>query len=124
MKRLASKEGPLQILLINNAIGLTISTLAVLWFWKLPTTEQWIGLAALGFLMAMAQTCYVNAVARADSSLVVPFSYATLVFVTLYDFLIFSDVPDAISLIGAAIIIFGAALLGFREAKQLKSKAE
>lgn len=54
---------------------------------------------------------------RADSSFVVPFTYATLIFATLYDNLVFGAVPDGISILGAAIIITGALLLAWREAR-------
>ena len=115
IKKLADRERPFQILLTNNALGLCISTLAVLPFWTMPTGLQWAALAGLGCLMAAAQTCFINAMARADASFITPFSYMTLLFATLYDALIFDVIPDAVSWIGAGIIITGAALLAWRE---------
>jgi len=123
IKLLSGREGPLQILLINNAIGLTIATIAVLAVWTPPTGAQWLALAGIGLLMAMAQACFVNALARAESSMVVPFSYSTLVFATLYDLLIYDVVPDAVSITGAAIIIAGAAMLAWREARLRQNSA-
>ena len=117
IKILARTEASFQILLINNAIGVSIATCAALFVWQMPTGPQWAALAAIGVLMACAQACFVNAVARAEASLVVPFSYTTLVFAALYDLLIFDVVPDSISITGAAIIIAGAALLALREAR-------
>ncbi|MEJ6391490.1 DMT family transporter [Gymnodinialimonas ulvae] len=115
IKRLAGRERPLQILLLNNTIGLAIISVAVLAVWQSPTPSQWVALAALGFAMAAAQACFVNAMARADASFVTPFSYLTLVFATLYDLAVFGTVPTGVSLLGAGIIIAGAALLAWRE---------
>ena len=115
IKKLANREPAFQILLINNAIGLCIATLAVLPVWQMPTPAQWGALAGLGVLMATAQTCFVNAMARADASFVTPFSYITLIFATLYDLLIFDVWPDWISIMGAIIILSGASLLAWRE---------
>ncbi len=115
IKKLADREGPLQILLTNNALGLLIATVAVLPVWVPPTPAQWAALATLGVLMAMAQACFVNAMARADASFVTPFSYITLIFATLYDFALFDVVPDAISVLGAVTILTGATLLAWRE---------
>ena len=70
IKLLAGRERPFQILLINNAIGLFISTCAALLVWQTPTAAQWAALAGIGVLMAMAQTCFINAMARADASFV------------------------------------------------------
>ncbi len=117
IKKLARRENPFQILLVNNFIGLGIATLAVLPVWQPPTTAQWAVLAGIGGCMALAQTCFVNAMARADASFVAPFSYATLIFATLYDIAFFGVIPDAVSLLGAAIIIAGAVLLALREAR-------
>jgi drug/metabolite transporter (DMT)-like permease len=117
IKKLAGREPVLQILLINNAIGLGIATLAVLPVWQPPTGTQWAALAGIGILMACAQTCFVHGMARADASFVAPFSYATLIFAALYDYIGFAVVPDAISVLGACIILAGALGLAWREAR-------
>ena len=117
IKRLTGREGPMQILLINNVIGVGIASLTAIWVWITPTFEQWLALAGIGFLMASAQACFINAIARADASFVGPFFYATLVFAALYDFAIFGVRPDIVSIIGTVIILCGAGLLMWREAR-------
>lgn len=116
IKRLAGREVPLQVLLVNNCIGLSLASLAALFVWQTPTLGQWAALAGVGLCIAAAQAGYVNAMAQAEASFVAPFSYITLVFAALYDRVIFGVVPDAITWLGAAIIIAGALLLGWREA--------
>jgi len=118
IKRLSGREAPLQILLVNNAIGLGISTAAAVWVWQAPTPAQWAALAGIGLLMAATQACFVNAMARADASFVAPFFYATLVFAALYDAAVFGVRPDAVSVLGACVIVAGAALLALREGRR------
>ena len=115
IKKLADREPPFQILLINNGLGVVIATLAVIPFWAMPTPAQWMGLVGIGGLMAMAQTCFINAMARADASFVTPFTYLTLVFAAFYDLVFFDVIPDGVSVLGAAIILAGAAILAWRE---------
>lgn len=122
IKKLTGREGPFQILLVNNLIGLCIASLAVLAVWQPPTPAQWGMLAGVGVSMALAQTCFVNGMARADASFVAPFSYATLIFAALFDLAFFDVLPDAISVAGATIIVAGAVLLAVREAR-LKSRS-
>lgn len=117
MKKLSGREAPLQILLVNNGIGLAIASAAVLAVWAPPTAAQWAALAALGLTMATAQACFINAMARADASFVTPFSYTTLVFATGVDAWIFGTVPDATSLLGAFVILAGAGLLAWRQGR-------
>jgi len=116
IKRLSGRERPLQILFVNNFIGLLIAGFAVTWVWQAPTPAQWAALAAIGLVMACAQGFFVNAMARADASFITPFSYLTLVFAALYDAALFGVIPTPLSLIGAITIIAGAALLAWREA--------
>lgn len=116
IKKLAGREPALQVLWLNNLIGVVISSLAAAFVWQMPSAAQWAGLAALGGMMACAQACFINGMARADASFVAPFSYATLVFAALYDALIFRILPDWISILGAVVILSGAALLAWREA--------
>ena len=54
---------------------------------------------------------------RADASFIMPFFYSTLIFVILFDLIIFNFMPDAISFIGASIIFFGALIISYREVK-------
>ncbi len=121
IKLLSGRENPLQILLIGNAIGFCISGVAAAFVWQMPTAAQWVALAGIGFLMAGAQACFTNAMARADASFVAPFFYATLVFAALYDFAFFDVVPDAVSVIGVVVTLVGVVFLVWREA-QLKGR--
>ncbi len=118
IKKLAGREGPLQVLWTNNALGVVIASLAVLPVWQMPSFAQWVALAALGGMMACAQSFFINGMARADASFVAPFTYATLVFAALYDMAVFAQIPDAVSILGACIILSGAALLAWRESVQ------
>ncbi|WP_412555668.1 DMT family transporter [Shimia sp. MIT1388] len=117
IKKLTGRERPFQILLINNAIGLTIATVAAGFVWQMPTLQQWAALAGIGLLMASAQTCFINAMRMADASFVSPFFYTSLAFAALYDAAVFSVLPDTISWLGAGIILCAAAILVWREAR-------
>ena len=120
IKLLAGRESPVQILLINNAIGVMIASTAAAFVWKNPTPEQWIALIGIGTLMVCAQACFVNAIARADASFVTPFFFSTLVFAALYDAVFFGVKPDGVSIIGAGVILAGAGLLAWREGRLRK----
>ncbi|MEQ9258405.1 MAG: DMT family transporter [Roseovarius sp.] len=120
IKRLSGREAPLQILFVNNLIGVCIASVAAWFVWVWPTPAQWAALAGIGVLMAGAQACFVNAMARADASFVAPLFYSTLVFAALYDAAVFGVVPDAVSFLGSAIILGGAGLLAWREGRLRK----
>ncbi|WP_300035840.1 DMT family transporter [uncultured Roseobacter sp.] len=116
IKKLAGRETAFQILLINNFLGLLLSSLAVLAAWEPPTPQQWMLLVALGSCMAAAQACFVNAMARADASFIAPFSYGTLLFAAVYDMVFFGQFPDFVTILGACVILTGGIILAIREA--------
>lgn len=115
IKKLSRNEPPVRILLINNTFGATISVVAATFVWVMPSTVQFLLLALLGVTMALAQTLFIQAMKNADASYVIPFSYSTLIFAALYDFMLFDQLPVSTSLLGAAIIVGGAVLLAWRE---------
>lgn len=123
LKTLSGRERPLPILFINNALGLMLASIAANFVWQLPTPAQWAALAGVGGAMACAQALFVHAMARADASFVTPFSYMTLVVAAAYDLMIFGVHPDRVSIIGAGIILTGAALLALREARRPRRQA-
>lgn len=121
IKWLTAAERPLQILLVNNSIGAVISVSAAAFVWTAPAPAQWAMLALLGLIMASAQALFIQAVKGVDASYIVPFFYSTLVFAAFYDVLLFGDRPDALGLIGAIIIVAGAVLLAWREARKWRT---
>ncbi|MEC9347909.1 MAG: DMT family transporter [Pseudomonadota bacterium] len=115
IKRLSGREPPIRILFVNNSIGAAVGLSAASFVWIWPTPEQWPLLVALGMVMVTAQTCFVQAMKRGDASYVAPFFYATLVFASLYDLVLFGVIPVPLSIAGAALVLTGAIVLAWRE---------
>ena len=65
--------------------------------------------------MICAQFCFLKALRSNQLNFVVPFFYSTLIFVLLYDYLFFNELPDFLSLSGSILIIIGGTYLFFKE---------
>ncbi len=115
IKKLSGRENPLQILLINNALGALVAVIAASFVWRIPSMTQWGFMAAVGLLMVTAQAFFIQSMRAGEASLMVPFSYATLLFAGCYDLLLFDVIPDRLSLTGAAIILISGIVLAVRE---------
>ena len=111
IKILTIEEKPKQILLINNGIGLMISSIPIYFIWISPNIKQILALFFVGTLMLCAQICFIQAMKRSEAHFVAPFFYFTLIFVCIYDFFIFQILPDKISIIGTTLIIVGGIIL-------------
>ena len=115
IKLLTKYEKNTQILLINNFIGLIISSLIVIFFWQTPTFLQLLFCIIIGFLMICAQICFLMALRSNQLNFVIPFFYSTLIFVLFYDYLIFKQLPDYLSFIGSLLIMIGGIYLFIKE---------
>lgn len=83
--------------------------------------EIWLYIA-MGGLAVLTHQMIVHALARTDASLAAPMQYLEIVSGTLFGWWIFSDFPDPLTWIGAAIII-GAGLYVFRRERQIERGA-
>ncbi|MDF1748060.1 MAG: DMT family transporter [Alphaproteobacteria bacterium] len=115
IKKLSGRDWPLKILAINNGLAALFISIAVIYFWKAPTPMQWAMLVALGVIMVSAQTLFLKGIAMAEANVAAPFFYTTLIFATVYGWIVFGEVPGIYSLIGAGLIVCGALLLTWRE---------
>ena len=65
--------------------------------------------------MICTHFCFFKALKSNQLNFVVPFFYSTLIFVLLYDYLFFYELPDFLSLSGSILIIIGGTYLFFKE---------
>ena len=101
---------------IVGAIALSV---IVPWHWTPPDGPALTMMVAIGFFGGASQLMLIRALILAEASLVAPFAYCGLIFATVWGFLLFDEVPDAPTLIGA-IVIVGAGLYVWRRERQLK----
>ena len=115
IKILSGKDSVFTILILNNCFAMCIGTLVVPFFFVLPGFLELIVLLTIGIFMLTGQFCFINSLKGAETSILMPFFYTTLIFVISLDLIIFNSLPDKISYIGAFIIILGSIIVAFRE---------
>ncbi len=96
-------DNALTSLFYTSVGGLILSSIAVLFVWVSPSFEQWLILMLLGFLGAVGHYFMIKAFELAPVSLLAPFDYTTLIWATLLGFVLFGDLPDAWTIMGAII---------------------
>ena len=73
--------------------------------WSLPDAGDALLLMLTGLTSALGFMCTSNAYQREQASRISPFEYVMIVWVILLSYLIWSEVPDAQTLLGVAMII-------------------
>jgi S-adenosylmethionine uptake transporter len=74
--------------------------------WITPqTNQQLILLTLMALLAGLAEFMVIKALQIAHAGLVAPVQYTILIWGTIYGLILFADIPDIFTFIGAAIII-------------------
>lgn len=96
-------------------VGFLALSAAVPFYWVAPTwTEVMIG-GAIGVAATMGHWIVVLAFRYADASVLAPFSYSQLLWVTLLGYAAFGEIPDLFTFVGAGIIIASGFYTAHRE---------
>jgi drug/metabolite transporter (DMT)-like permease len=96
-------------------VGFLLLTALVPLVWVAPTWRDVMIGVAIGIASTTGQWLVVLAFRYADASVLAPFSYTQLLWAALLGFLVFTEIPDAYTFIGAAIIIASGIYTAHRE---------
>jgi drug/metabolite transporter (DMT)-like permease len=87
------------------------SSVPLLWAWNTPPAHLWMPLLGAGVCASAAQLFMVRAYALAPASQSGPFMYATIVFAALLGWMVWGEVPDLLSLVGAVVVCAAGVLM-------------
>jgi drug/metabolite transporter (DMT)-like permease len=104
-RRLGSTESTGAMTFYSALIFLAVGLIAAPFTWIRPTPTAFLLMAATGLLAGSAQYCLTEAFRIAPPSLVAPFEYTSLLWAMLFGFLVWGDVPTALVLMSAAVVI-------------------
>lgn len=122
VKSLSGTERPVAIVLYMNLLLTPLSLLPAAFVWRWPSLGE-IGLGLfIGTCAVLAHIAFTRAFARADASAIMPFDYARLPFVAAVGYLLFGELPDFWTWVGAAVIAAAAIYIAQREAKVARER--
>ena len=103
--KLAQTENPLTLHFYTGWVGALIASLALPFVWQsLPSWYWWGLLFVMGFMGTVGHFMLILAFQRAPASTLTPYLYAQIGFAMLGGWLMFSHVPDRVSLLGIGLI--------------------
>lgn len=109
--KLARTEDPVTMQFYSGWSGTLLALPALPFFWTaLPHGSLWAWLALIGLMGTVGHFLLILAYKRAPAATLTPYLYAQIGFAMLGGWLVFSHVPDQLSLVGIVMIaICGAA---------------
>jgi drug/metabolite transporter (DMT)-like permease len=122
VKKLAATERPVTILFHFGVISTIATLVPALVVWRGPTPVELLLLVLVGVLGMAAQACMIRGLRLGEATAVIPFDYVRLLIAGVVGFLVFAEVPDRWTLIGAAVIVTATLYIALREARLGKSE--
>lgn len=102
-------------LLFTALVGSVLLSLVVPFFWRTPSMTAWATMLAMGLLGCIAHTMIIFAFRNASASLLAPYNYTLLVWATFYGWVLFEELPNLRTTIGASVIVASGFYVWYRE---------
>ena len=110
VRGLLNSEPTLRIVFYYSLVSTLVSALPLAWAWSAPPPQLWWMLLGIGACASLAHLLMTRAYSFAPAAQIGPFAYATIVFAAALGWALWSEVPDALAIAGATIVIVAGAL--------------
>ncbi|MZR30307.1 DMT family transporter [Sneathiella litorea] len=104
-------------------VGTIVMSFVMPFVWIMPDLEGWILLAIVGFLGGVSHFIMIVAFKYTAASTVAPFNYTQLIWMAVIGYLAFGNLPDGMTILGAAIIV-GSGLYIIHRERQTTRKTD
>lgn len=108
-------DRPITTNVYSAAVGTVAASLGLPFAWTMPDLQGWLLMAFAGLCGAIGHYCMIKAYEAAPAAVVAPIGYAGLIWSTFYGYLLFGDLPDHWTVIGALIIVASGLYILYRE---------
>lgn len=113
---LSRSDGSITTLFYSGTVGAVVMTLLLPFQeWQAPDAKGWAIMAFLGLAGSIGHLIMIRAFTVAPASSLAPFSYLQLVWATLLGFVMFADLPDFWTIIGAVMLAASGLYVLYRE---------
>ncbi len=113
-RRMAANESPQAMQLISAAGAALVLAPFALWQWQAPAGPlAWSLVALCGLMGGLGHLCVAMAHRYASAAVLGPFLYQQILYMVLWGWLVFGQVPDAFVVAGGLVVVAsGLVLLG------------
>lgn len=102
-------------MIYSGTVGLLASSALLPWWWEMPTLEDALLMASFGWIGYFGHLALVYALGQAPASTLAPYNYCGFLWAILMGLIVFAELPDGPTLIGAAIILGAGIYVWHRE---------
>jgi drug/metabolite transporter (DMT)-like permease len=121
MKVLTRDHSTMTLMVWAAALGFVLSIPPALFVWKWPTWFDLGLLAAMGVLGIVTQACYIRGLTEGEAIVMSPLDYTRLIFALILGFVLFHEIPNPMTMAGAAVVIASTLYITLREHQLARS---
>jgi len=122
IKQLSRSDSSVTITAWMIVLMTPLSLVPALFVWEWPQPAQWGWLLLIGVAGTLGQMGMSQAFRMADATAVLPFDFMKLVWGTIIGVVVFAELPDLWTYVGAVIVFSGGLYLALREHREARSK--
>ena len=115
IRRLVQTEKTAAIVFWFSVTSSVLALLTIPWGWVLPEPREAALLVLAGLLGGVGQILLTSSYRHAEAAVIASFEYASMLLALAVGYLLFDEVPTAMMLAGAALIVAAGLLIVFRE---------
>ncbi|MEE2956255.1 MAG: DMT family transporter [Pseudomonadota bacterium] len=108
IRKLGRTESPIMITLVSNMIVVPLAGFPAALNWVQPEWHQFPWILAMGVLFMGAQVCLTFSIREADARIVQSINFLRLPWAVIVGWVLFAELPDIWTWVGAVIIFSGA----------------
>ena len=98
-------ESPWTSLFYSAIFGAICYSIYIVFNWNPMSNNALLLTTIIGLFGTAGHLCLIRALTLGEASLVAPFSYTNLLFMTIWGFVLFGNFPDFWTIVGAVIIV-------------------
>lgn len=102
-------------MIYSGLVGLLATSAMLPWYWQTPSLADAALMATFGWLGYLGHLALVYALGQAPASTLAPYNYAGFLWAILLGLLLFSELPDPVTLVGASVILGAGIYVWHRE---------
>jgi drug/metabolite transporter (DMT)-like permease len=114
-RRVSRSDAPNISFFYTALAGAVVSTIFVPFHWQAPGPMDWLLLVSMGIFGGIGHLFLIFAFDRAPAAVVAPFAYSALIWASAAGYMLFSEVPDFWTILGAIIISASGLYIFHRE---------
>jgi len=120
--RILSRTEASNTILAYQAIGVgLVMALPATIQWVRPTLNEWLLLISIGIISFFAQKANIYAFSKGEASLLASLDYLRLIYVALFGWFLFNELPGLETIAGAGVIVLASIYTVRRESKKKQS---